>query len=182
MTPEQAQKEIAKELPALARGGSDGAQAESRIVDIVAAQRKISRPEAQAQVTRAKAAVRPDQERDRRHRQVGDRHRRRCGRRHVVHARARAADRRRGGRVRRDRRDPPPPALSVGGRSAYFDLPLPPRGQMRLRRRPIGRPAGASLAYRAVRAHLGCSYSRISTLTRRCPTAPFALPCLSSFR
>lgn len=55
MTPEQAQKEIAKELPALARGGQEGAQAESRIVDIVAAQRKISRPEAQAQVDRAKA-------------------------------------------------------------------------------------------------------------------------------
>ncbi|MFW2853169.1 hypothetical protein ACM61V_14790 [Sphingomonas sp. TX0543] len=54
MTPEQAQKEIAKNLPALARGGADGRQAESRIVDIVAAQRKISRPEAQAQVTRAK--------------------------------------------------------------------------------------------------------------------------------
>jgi len=55
MTPEQAQKEIAQELPALAKGGQDGAQAESRIVDIVAAQRQISRPEAQAQVTRAKA-------------------------------------------------------------------------------------------------------------------------------
>ena len=55
MTREQAQKEIAKQLPALARGGTDGAQAESRIVDIVAAQRKISRPEAQAQVTQAKA-------------------------------------------------------------------------------------------------------------------------------
>lgn len=55
MTPEQAQKEIAKELPALAGGGQDGARAEGRIVDIVAAQRKISRPEAQAQVTRAKA-------------------------------------------------------------------------------------------------------------------------------
>jgi len=55
MTPEQAQKEIAQELPALATGGQDGAQAESRIVDIVAAQRQISRPEAQAQVTRAKA-------------------------------------------------------------------------------------------------------------------------------
>lgn len=54
MTPEQAQKEIAQELPALASGGQEGAQAESRIVDIVAAQRKISRPEAQAQVTRAK--------------------------------------------------------------------------------------------------------------------------------
>ncbi|TVV75757.1 hypothetical protein [Sphingomonas solaris] len=54
MTPEQAQKEIARELPALAGGGADGQQAESRIVDIVAAQRKISRPEAQAQVTRAK--------------------------------------------------------------------------------------------------------------------------------
>lgn len=54
MTPEQAQKEIAGELPALARGGADGARAEGRIVDIVAAQRKITRPEAQAQVTRAK--------------------------------------------------------------------------------------------------------------------------------
>jgi hypothetical protein len=55
MTPEQAQKEIAKELPAIARGGQDGAQAESRVVDIVAAQREVGRPEAQAQVTRAKA-------------------------------------------------------------------------------------------------------------------------------
>ncbi len=55
MTPEQAQAEIARQLLALARGGEDGARAESRIVDIVAAQRKISRPEAQAQVTRAKA-------------------------------------------------------------------------------------------------------------------------------
>lgn len=54
MTSEQAQKEIASELPALARGGSDGRQAEARIVDIVAAQRKISREQAQAQVTRAK--------------------------------------------------------------------------------------------------------------------------------
>lgn len=54
MTPEQAQTEIAKELPALARGGAEGRQAESRVVDIVAAQRKIGRPEAQAQVTRAK--------------------------------------------------------------------------------------------------------------------------------
>jgi hypothetical protein len=54
MTSEQAQKEIAKELPALARGGAEGQQAESRIVDIVAGRRKISRPEAQAQVTRAR--------------------------------------------------------------------------------------------------------------------------------
>lgn len=54
MTPEQAQKEIAKQLPALARGGTEGQRAESRIVDIVAAQRRIGRPEAQAQVTRAK--------------------------------------------------------------------------------------------------------------------------------
>ncbi len=54
MTSEQAQKEIAKQLPALARGGADGRDAENRIVDIVAAQRKIGRPEAQAQVTRAK--------------------------------------------------------------------------------------------------------------------------------
>ncbi|MEH3120419.1 MAG: hypothetical protein PGN16_00330 [Sphingomonas phyllosphaerae] len=55
MTSEQAQTEIAKQLPALARGGADGQRAESRIVDIVAAQRKISREQAQAQVTRAKA-------------------------------------------------------------------------------------------------------------------------------
>ena len=54
MTSEQAQKEIAKQLPAMARGGSEGAKAESRVVDIVAAQRKIGRPEAQAEVTRAK--------------------------------------------------------------------------------------------------------------------------------
>jgi hypothetical protein len=53
MTPEQAQKEIARNLPALARGGVEGREAEGRIVDIVAAQRKISRPEAQAQVTNA---------------------------------------------------------------------------------------------------------------------------------
>ncbi|MEH3105384.1 MAG: hypothetical protein PGN12_15970 [Sphingomonas phyllosphaerae] len=55
MTPEQAQTEIARQLPALARGGADGQRAESRIVDVVAAQRKISREQAQAQVTRAKA-------------------------------------------------------------------------------------------------------------------------------
>lgn len=55
MTPEQAQTEIAKRLPALARGGADGARAESEIVGIVAAQRKIPRAEAQAQVTRGKA-------------------------------------------------------------------------------------------------------------------------------
>ena len=55
MTPEQAQKAVASELPALARGGNEAAQAESRIVDIVAAQRKIPRAEAQAQVNRAKA-------------------------------------------------------------------------------------------------------------------------------
>lgn len=54
MTPEQAQTAVARELPALARGGADGQAAESRIVDIVAAQRRIGRPEAQAQVTRAK--------------------------------------------------------------------------------------------------------------------------------
>lgn len=54
MSAEQAQKAIAQELPALARGGAEGQQAEARIVDIVAAQRKISRAEAQAQVTQAK--------------------------------------------------------------------------------------------------------------------------------
>lgn len=55
MTPEQAQKEVIKQLPALARGGAEGRRAEDQIVVIVAAQRKISRQEAQAQVNRAKA-------------------------------------------------------------------------------------------------------------------------------
>ncbi|USI72580.1 hypothetical protein [Sphingomonas morindae] len=55
MTPQQAQAAIARALPAMARGGAEGAQAEARIVDIVAAQRKISHDAAQAQVTRAKA-------------------------------------------------------------------------------------------------------------------------------
>lgn len=54
MTPEQAQKEIAKQLPAMARGGANGVRAEQRVVDIVAAQRKISRDQAQAQVNQAK--------------------------------------------------------------------------------------------------------------------------------
>ena len=54
MTPEQAQAEVARELPALARGGEDGRRAEARIVEIVAARRGVSRQEAQAQVTRAK--------------------------------------------------------------------------------------------------------------------------------
>jgi hypothetical protein len=54
MTPEQAQAEVARELPALARGGEDGRRAEARIVDIVAARRGVSRADAQAQVARAK--------------------------------------------------------------------------------------------------------------------------------
>jgi hypothetical protein len=54
MTPQEAQKEVAKQLPAMARGGAEGNQAEARIVDIVAAQRKIPRAEAAAQVSRAK--------------------------------------------------------------------------------------------------------------------------------
>ncbi|WP_242137631.1 hypothetical protein [Sphingomonas sp. TREG-RG-20F-R18-01] len=54
MTPQEAQKEVAKQLPAMARGGAEGNQAEARIVDIVAAQRKIPRAEAAAQVARAK--------------------------------------------------------------------------------------------------------------------------------
>lgn len=39
----------------MARGGVGGARAEARVVDIVAAQRKISRDQAQAQVNQAKA-------------------------------------------------------------------------------------------------------------------------------
>lgn len=55
MTPQEAQKEIAKQLPDLAAGGAKGQQAEDRIVTIVAAQQKISRPEAQQKVDAAKA-------------------------------------------------------------------------------------------------------------------------------
>ncbi len=55
MTPQEAQKEVAKQLPDLAAGGAKGQQAEDRIVTIVAAQQKISRPEAQQKVDAAKA-------------------------------------------------------------------------------------------------------------------------------
>ncbi|MGE7207268.1 hypothetical protein ACQKJZ_16530 [Sphingomonas sp. NPDC019816] len=55
MTPEQAQKAIAQELPAMARGGPEGVRAKNRVVGIVAAQRNISREQAQAQVNQAKA-------------------------------------------------------------------------------------------------------------------------------
>lgn len=55
MTPQEAQKEIVKQLPDLAAGGAKGQDAEDRIVTIVAAQQKISRPEAQQKVDTAKA-------------------------------------------------------------------------------------------------------------------------------
>ena len=54
MTPQEAQKEIAKQLPDLAAGGAKGDQAENRIVAIVAAQQKISQPEARQKVDAAK--------------------------------------------------------------------------------------------------------------------------------
>lgn len=56
MTPQEAQKEIAKQLPDLAAGGAKGQLAEQRIVTIVAAQQNISRPEAQQKVDSAKAS------------------------------------------------------------------------------------------------------------------------------
>lgn len=55
MTPQEAQKEIASQLPDLAAGGAKGKVAEDRIVTIVAAQQKIGRPEAQQKVDHAKA-------------------------------------------------------------------------------------------------------------------------------
>ena len=57
MTPQEAQKEIAKQLPDLAAGGTKGAQAEDRVVAIVAAQQKIGEPEARQKVDAAKARV-----------------------------------------------------------------------------------------------------------------------------
>jgi hypothetical protein len=55
MSPQEAQKEIARQLPDLAAGGAKGAQAEGRIVAIVAAQQKISEAEARQKVGAAKA-------------------------------------------------------------------------------------------------------------------------------
>lgn len=55
MTPQEAQKEVARQLPDLAAGGVDGQKAEERIVTIVAAQQKIDRSEAQHQVDAVKA-------------------------------------------------------------------------------------------------------------------------------
>ncbi|MBB6192638.1 hypothetical protein FHS51_002891 [Sphingobium wenxiniae] len=55
MSPQEAQKEVARQLPDLAAGGTKGAQAESRIVAIVAAQQKISAAEARQKVEAAKA-------------------------------------------------------------------------------------------------------------------------------
>ncbi len=55
MTPQEAQKEIARQLPDLAAGGARGQQAENRIVAIVAAQQKIGEPEARQKVEAAKA-------------------------------------------------------------------------------------------------------------------------------
>lgn len=55
MTPQEAQKEIARALPDLATGGVEGRQAENRIVQIVAAQAKISPAEAQQRVDQAQA-------------------------------------------------------------------------------------------------------------------------------
>ena len=55
MTPQEAQKEIAKQLPDLAAGGAKGERAENRIVTIVAAQQKISEPQARQKVEAAKA-------------------------------------------------------------------------------------------------------------------------------
>ncbi|OHT18553.1 hypothetical protein [Edaphosphingomonas haloaromaticamans] len=55
MSPQEAQKEVARQLPDLAASGAKGAQAESRIVAIVAAQQKISEAEARRKVEAAKA-------------------------------------------------------------------------------------------------------------------------------
>ncbi|WP_323809918.1 PAS domain-containing protein [Sphingobium baderi] len=55
MSPQEAQKEVARQLPDLAAGGTKGAQAESRIVAIVAAQQRISAAEARQKVEAAKA-------------------------------------------------------------------------------------------------------------------------------
>lgn len=110
MTTEQAQAEIAKQLPALARGGAEGQQAEARVVDIVAAQRKVSLGSSDP----CQAAVRQDQERNCRHREVGDRHGRRCGGRNFFRAGARPAGRRRCLQRRCDCRNPSPGGLTHG--------------------------------------------------------------------
>jgi hypothetical protein len=55
MTPQEAQREVARQLPDLAAGDAKGQQAEDRIVAIVAAQQKIGEPEARQKVEAAKA-------------------------------------------------------------------------------------------------------------------------------
>lgn len=55
MTRQEAQKEIARQLPDLAASGAKGEQAENRIVVIVAAQQKISEAEARQRVDAAKS-------------------------------------------------------------------------------------------------------------------------------
>ena len=54
MTPEQGRKAIIAELPAMARGGAEGQEAENRVAMIVAAQRKISQSDARAKVEKAR--------------------------------------------------------------------------------------------------------------------------------
>ena len=54
MTPEQGRKAIIAELPAVARGGAEGQEAENRVAMIVAAQRKISQSDARAKVEKAR--------------------------------------------------------------------------------------------------------------------------------
>ena len=55
MSPQDAQKAVATNLATYARGGADAAPARERIIDIMAAQMKISRDEASARFERAQA-------------------------------------------------------------------------------------------------------------------------------
>jgi len=54
MTREESRKAIIAEMPALARGGDDGRDAENRIADIIAVQDKVSHDDALARVKQAK--------------------------------------------------------------------------------------------------------------------------------
>jgi hypothetical protein len=57
MSPQDAQKEIGTNLVTYARGGADAAQAKERVINIIAAQRKISHDEAAKQFNDAQAKL-----------------------------------------------------------------------------------------------------------------------------
>lgn len=63
MSPQEAAKSIASDLVTFAKGGPDAAAAKSRIIDIMAAQQKIGRDQAQQQFDDAQAKLQAEKQR-----------------------------------------------------------------------------------------------------------------------